>query len=106
MHDLMRKHAGVGAGTVRAALPTHILETGAVALGVLNYANEATEIGAEGDEHMTEPRMSRKSLVPSIIGHLETLLCHSGGFQCLRTPPPKRQSTCVNLRLPGFLDTT
>lgn len=54
MHDLMRKHAGVGAGAVRAALPNHILETGAAALGVLNYANEATEIIAERDEHSTE----------------------------------------------------
>lgn len=65
MHDLMRKHAGVGAGAARAALPSHTLETGAGASGVLNYANEATEIIAERDEHMTtmEHRMRRKTLM-------------------------------------------
>lgn len=77
MHDLMRKHAGVGAGTERAALPIHILETGAVASGVLNYANEATEIIAERDWHMTEPWMSRKMLVmsPSTQEHSCTHRC-------------------------------
>lgn len=34
----------LGAGRVRAALHTHGLETGAGALGVLNYAIKATEI--------------------------------------------------------------
>jgi hypothetical protein len=46
MHDLTRKHAG-GLALVRAALPTHGLETGAVALGVLNYASKTTEINAD-----------------------------------------------------------
>lgn len=46
MHDLMREHAG-GLALVRAALSTHRLETGAVALGVLNYASKATEISAQ-----------------------------------------------------------
>lgn len=65
----MRKHAGVGAGTARAALPTHILETGAGAQGVLNYDNEATESIAESDENMPEPRMGRKSLLSPVTHH-------------------------------------
>lgn len=32
---------------MRAALHTHRLETGAVALGVLNYASKATEISVQ-----------------------------------------------------------
>lgn len=70
MHDLMRKHAGVGAGTARAALPTHILETGAAATGGLNYADEATEITAEREEHTIEPWTSRKTPIsPSTQEH-------------------------------------
>lgn len=34
----------LGAGRVRAALHTHGLETGAGALGVLNYPTKVTEI--------------------------------------------------------------
>lgn len=39
---------------MRAALHTHGLETGAAALGVLNYASKATEMCTKWSEHMME----------------------------------------------------
>ena len=52
---------------MRAALHTHGLESGAAALGVLNYASKATETSAQkGDELMT---CSKHGKTPDVCFH-------------------------------------
>lgn len=68
-----------------AALHTNGLETGAAALGVLNYASEATEISepAEGDELVMARNKRRKA------GPRRLLPTSSPALTALGQPPPK-----------------
>lgn len=55
----------LGAGRVRAVFHTHRLETGAGALGVLNYAIKATDQRVKGDEHVPEPGKQHREIPPT-----------------------------------------